>query len=227
MSQQPDRVTLARIVLNQRSREARRDLRDATEMHRTLMRMVPDGLGDTPRQTAGLLYRVDVADTHTAVLVQATTELDPATLPADYGRTQVKDLAAMFASLSKGLGVRYRITANPTKRARAESTERTETTGRTRPPGRVVPLAGHEADEWWTRQAAVAGLELRTGVATPVQPVRSRREAAKGMRHSLVRFDGTATVTDPDALAEAVRRGIGRGKSYGAGLLSLAPARGE
>lgn len=44
------------------------------------------------------------------------------------------------------------------------------------------------------------------------------------MRHSLVRYDGTATVTDPDALRAAVLAGIGRGKPYGAGLLSLAPA---
>jgi CRISPR system Cascade subunit CasE len=45
------------------------------------------------------------------------------------------------------------------------------------------------------------------------------------MRHSLLRYDGTATVIDPDALHDAVIHGIGRGKPYGAGLLSLAPAR--
>lgn len=39
-----------------------------------------------------------------------------------------------------------------------------------------------------------------------------------------MRYDGTAIVTDPDALAEAVLVGIGRAKSYGAGLLSLARA---
>ncbi len=44
------------------------------------------------------------------------------------------------------------------------------------------------------------------------------------MRHSLIRYDGTATVTDPTALTQAVLTGIGRGKPYGAGLLSLAPA---
>ncbi|MFI2633005.1 type I-E CRISPR-associated protein Cas6/Cse3/CasE [Streptomyces collinus] len=44
------------------------------------------------------------------------------------------------------------------------------------------------------------------------------------MRHSLLRYDGTATVTDPDTLTAAMVHGVGRGKPYGAGLLSLAPA---
>lgn len=218
MNHASEHTTLARIVLNLRSREVQRDLRDATEMHRTVMRMVADELGDSPRQTAGLLYRIDVADTHTAVLVQATTVLDPTQLPAGYGQTQLKDLGPMFSAFTKGLGVRYRITANPAKRARVM------------PPGgkqlgKIIPLTGEDADEWWMRQAGVAGLELRTQLATSVQPVRPRRKEARNMRHSLVRFDGTATVSDPNALAEAVRKGIGRGKSYGAGLLSLAPVR--
>lgn len=212
------RTSLARIALNLRSREAQRDLRDATEMHRTLMRMVPDELGDQPRQAAGLLYRVDVEESHTMVLVQATTDLDVTQLPPSYGQLEVKDLSPMFAALAKGLGVRYRITANPTKRAHVMKAGSKRT-------GQLIPLSGRDADAWWARQATLAGLELRTQFTTPLQPARSRRQETRRMRHSLVRFDGTATVSDPAALAEALRRGIGRGKSYGAGLLSLAPVR--
>ncbi|MFS8202560.1 type I-E CRISPR-associated protein Cas6/Cse3/CasE [Streptomyces sp. CWNU-52B] len=43
-------------------------------------------------------------------------------------------------------------------------------------------------------------------------------------RHQLTRFDGQATITDPDQLRHALLHGIGRAKAYGAGLLSLAPA---
>ncbi|WP_443065169.1 type I-E CRISPR-associated protein Cas6/Cse3/CasE [Streptomyces sp. NBC_00536] len=46
----------------------------------------------------------------------------------------------------------------------------------------------------------------------------------QSLRHSLVRYDGTATGTDPQALMAAVLSGIGRGKPYGAGLLTLVPA---
>ncbi|WP_267884309.1 MULTISPECIES: type I-E CRISPR-associated protein Cas6/Cse3/CasE [unclassified Streptomyces] len=90
--------------------------------------------------------------------------------------------------------------------------------------GWIVPLSGTDADQWWLRRAADSGLQVHVLTPTNMPPIRTRRQDHDGMRHSLIRYDGTATVTDPDALHEAVLTGIGRGKPYGAGLLSLAPA---
>lgn len=210
-------AALARIRLNPHSREVQRDLRDATQMHKTLMRMVPDDLGDTPRQDTGLLFRIDETEHASTLLVQATTSLAPDRLPAGYGHTEVKDLAPMFAALRKGLTVRYRITVNPAKRERLPLEHKNRR-------GKILPLAGAEADEWWTRRASEAGLQIHTLLPTPQRPVRPRGKDAAPMRHSLIRYDGTATVIDPDPLIPALLAGIGRGKSYGAGLLSLAPA---
>lgn len=209
-------ATLARIQLNPHSREVQRDLRDATQMHKTLMRLVPDHLGDTPRQDTGLLFRLDETDDASTLLVQAATPLDPNRLPTGYGRTEVKDLAGMFTALRTGLTVRYRATVNPVKCQRLPLEQKNKR-------GKVIPLAGAEADQWWTRRATAAGLHLHTLLPTPQRPVRPRRGETSSMRHSLIRYDGTATVTDAQALAAALLTGIGRGKSYGAGLLSLAP----
>jgi CRISPR system Cascade subunit CasE len=38
-----------------------------------------------------------------------------------------------------------------------------------------------------------------------------------------VQFDGLLAIADPEAARGAVLAGIGKGKSYGFGLLSLAP----
>ncbi|WP_073223388.1 type I-E CRISPR-associated protein Cas6/Cse3/CasE [Streptomyces sp. NBRC 110465] len=211
-----DDPVIARIRLNPHSREVQRDLCDATEMHRTMMRLVPDGLGESPRSQTGLLYRVDETDTTSTLLVQAN-RLDPARLPTGYGQADIKSLSPMFTALRKGLAVRYRIVLNPAKRERLPL----EAKGKR---GRIVPLSGADADQWWLRRAADSGLHVHVLAPTNMQPVLSRRQDADGMRHSLIRYDGTATVTDPDALHEAVLAGIGRGKPYGAGLLSLAPA---
>lgn len=211
-----DHPVIARIRLNPYSREVQRDLRDATQMHRTVMRMVPDGLGDSPRHRVGLLYRLDETDTSSTLLVQAT-RLDPAHLPTGYGRADIKSLTPMFTALRKDLAVRYRIVLNPAKRERLVLEEKGKR-------GRIVPLSGADADQWWLRRAADVGLQLHVLTPTTMVPVRPRGHDAPRMRHSLVRYDGTATVTDPDALREAVVNGIGRGKPYGAGLLSLAPA---
>ncbi|NEY35898.1 type I-E CRISPR-associated protein Cas6/Cse3/CasE [Streptomyces sp. PRKS01-65] len=211
-----DYLVLARIRLNPHSRDVQRDLRDATQMHRTVMRMVPDGLGDAPRHKAGLLYRLDETDTSSTLLVQAAS-LDPGRLPTGYGQADVKSLAAMFTALRKGLGVRYRIVVNPAKRERLPLEEKGKR-------GRIVPLSGTDADQWWLRRATEAGLDLHDLTPTSMEPARPRGQHTHGMRHSLLRYDGTASVTDPDALRDALIRGIGRGKPYGAGLLSLAPA---
>ncbi|MET7344617.1 type I-E CRISPR-associated protein Cas6/Cse3/CasE [Streptomyces sp. NPDC005547] len=211
-----DEPVIARIHLNPHSRDVQRDLRDATEMHRTVMRMVPDGLGDSPRSQAGLLYRLDETDTTSTLLVQAN-RLDPTRLPTGYGHAEIKSLTPMFTALRKGLAVRYRIVLNPAKRERLTL----EAKGKR---GRIVPLSGAEADQWWRRRAADAGLQIHVLTPTSTPPIRPRGKGSDGMRHSLIRYDGTAAVTDPDALHEAVLTGIGRGKPYGAGLLSLAPA---
>jgi CRISPR system Cascade subunit CasE len=211
-------AVLARIRLNHENGAVRRDLRDAAELHRTIMRLVPDNLGDHARQQTGLLFRVDTTDYDTILLVQSSEGvLDPARLPAGYGTTEIKDLAPMFKALRPGLQVRYRITANPSKRQRL---------GPERPKerGKVIPLTGPDADQWWARRAAEAGLRLHTLLPTPLDPARSRGKSP-GPKHCLVRFEGTASVTDADTLAHAIRTGIGKGKPYGAGLLSLAPAR--
>jgi CRISPR system Cascade subunit CasE len=210
-------ASLARIQLNTRSRDVQRDLRDATQMHKTLMRLVPDHLGDAPRRSAGLLFRVEETDHGVTLLVQATTPLDATGMPAGYGHTEIKDLTPMFRALRKGLAVRYRIVVNPVKRERLPLELKDQR-------GKVIPLSGVDADQWWARRATEAGLHLNTLHATPLDPARPRGENAPAMRHSLIRYDGTATTTDPDALTVALRAGIGRGKSYGAGLLSLAPA---
>jgi CRISPR system Cascade subunit CasE len=211
---------LARIRPNPHSRDVQRDLRYAAEMHKTLMRMVPDQLGEAPRQQAGLLYRVDESDRDTVLLVQSATLLASDRLPPGYGSTEIKDLGPMFAALRKDLAVRYRITVSPVRRERLPLDRKGER-------GRVLPLHGPEADEWWTRKAAGAGLHLLTAVPASAPKAISRPKDPRFVKHTLVRYDGTATVTDPDALAHAVLSGIGRGKSYGAGLLTLAPVSGR
>jgi CRISPR system Cascade subunit CasE len=208
---------LARIRPNPHCREVQRDLRYAAEMHKTLMRMVPDHLGEAARRQTGLLYRVDETEHATVLLVQSSTPLAPERLPPRYGTAEIKSLAPMLTALRTGLAVRYRVTVSPVKRERLPLDRKGER-------GRLLLLTGPDADQWWARKAAEAGLQLHTAVPTPAAPAISRPGDPRPVRHPLVRYDGTAAVTDPEALTRALLTGIGRGKSYGAGLLTLAPA---
>ncbi|MET7574937.1 type I-E CRISPR-associated protein Cas6/Cse3/CasE [Streptomyces sp. NPDC005492] len=225
-------ATLIRIRLNLRSADVRRDLAHPDRLHKTVMSLAPDNLGEHPRQQAGLLFRLEDAagPTPPTLLVQAHQTPDLTRLPRSYGTAETRDLTAMFHALTPGRRVRYRITASPLVRRKVPGTGRAFAT---KDRHREQPLTGTDAIAWWQNKAAQAGLGLHSTDITP-QP-RSRRPTIRRpepgsdkqpdvFRHPLTRFDGLATVTDPDLLRQALLAGIGRGKPYGAGLLSLAPA---
>lgn len=202
---------LAKLDLNPRSRLVSGEIRNAKSLIDRMMGMFPDaprqpnGLWD--RAGIGLLYRVDHGGESTApaILLQAARQPDAALLPQDYGTLSVKPLHGMLAGLATGEQVSFRITVNPV------------TTPTGPGPKRRRVMGGEEADAWWREQARRAGLDLIAHRATQ-QPTL----ATGKMRVVLRRYDGHATVTDADALRTAIRNGIGAGKSYGAGLLTVA-----
>lgn len=202
---------LTRVVLNPRHPAVRRDLTDAAGMHQRVMSMLPDDLGDQPRREAGVLYRLDTTVDATLLLVQTTLRTDLTKLPDGYGATATRDITALLAALSDEMPVHYRIAANPSKRAASG-----------RDKGSLVALSGVAAESWWHHKAEQHGLALQTLTAV-AQPAARTKESK--MRHAVTRFDGRAIITNVDQTRQAVLGGIGRGRAYGCGLLSLAPVR--
>lgn len=215
-------TTLTRIRLNRMHPAVRHDLADRQELHKTTMRLLRDPAGPAPRAAGGLLYRLEPG-IEAVLLVQTTHPPHLEGLPAGYGTAVTHDLTFMFHALNPGLAVRYRITTAPT--ATTPSLHEPAHQPDERRPGTKYPLTGPAATAWWQRKATAAGLDLRSEpTAHPMPFPLAHTRPNPGPYHRLIQFDGTATVTDPNALAAAVRTGIGRGKPYGAGLLSLAPA---
>jgi CRISPR system Cascade subunit CasE len=215
-------VWLTRITLNPRIPQARRDLRDIAQMHRTIMNLFPENLGHTARQTAGALFRTEDTDHGISLLIQSQIEPNATALPNDYGTITTRSLDPLLGALRTGLPVRYRIIANATRKLGPHTKA-----GR---PHQIVPLNGAEAEQWWQRQAEQSGLQLRTNSATALTSATGVREPRvpterQPQRHARTQFDGTATITDTQLLTQRLQDGIGRGKSYGCGLLTLAPAR--
>ena len=124
--------------------------------------------------------------------------------------------------LTNGMTVRYRITANPSKQLPR---------GHPGPghPGQRVALRGAQAEAWWRKRADHAGLTLTNLVMLPRQNLVGHqtdqipKAGKKEIRHAAAQYDGTATIRDVNTVRGAISNGIGRGKPYGCGLLSLAP----
>jgi CRISPR system Cascade subunit CasE len=201
---------LTQITPDVRDSQARRDLRDTVKMHQRVMTLVPDGLGDQPRRQAGVLYRIEETPRGARILVQSQVQPDLRRLPTGYGSAQIRDLDPLLRWLRPGVFVRYRLTANTCLR-KSRSTK-------------VVPLRGADADEWWITRAPAAGLDLQSLISKSPGDAVGGDDPKATVRHALTQFDGVAAVTDPAVLGTAITTGIGRGKSHGCGLLSIAPA---
>ncbi|WP_422647430.1 type I-E CRISPR-associated protein Cas6/Cse3/CasE [Actinoalloteichus caeruleus] len=226
---------LTRIVPDLASRRVRHDLGDIVRMHRRVLSMFPDGLNGEARRKLGVLFRVENTVSQT-VLVQSAVRPDLSGLPYWYGDSATRPLAPLVDALAPGRAVHYRIAGNAIRRLGPGSPFRAKF-------GDVMPLGGAEAEQWWARKAAEVGLDLRSVLTTPLDAAlgtkwrrsggeekaeqSGRREKKdRPVRHSRTLFEGHAVIADAGALRTGLRDGVGRGKAYGCGLLTLAPARG-
>lgn len=219
-------VWLTRIVPNPRSADAWRDLtgaRGAIHLHHRLMALFPDNAGPSPRARFGVLFRTEETHNGKHILLQSTHKPDVTRLPDGYGTAVCRPLDPLLDALRPGLTIRYRCVASAVRKPGAT------TRALYRLPA-VVPLVGDAADDWWERQADAAGIKPLSVSSQRVGMVRGPRgddgpAAQQQIRHARTQFDGIATVMDADLLRAKITEGIGRGKSYGCGLLSIAPAR--
>lgn len=157
-----------------------------------------------------------------------------------------RDIMPAYRKIQGGQVLSFRLRANPTKR-NARKDEPGKEPDRLK--GKRVELQRESEQIAWliskghgNREGVPGGFELlaRTGEDTkgeegPVWGVDVRPEgklkgrkkdgaAGHAMTHLAVTFDGLLRVRDTNAFLETLVRGIGSGKAYGFGLLSVAPA---
>lgn len=207
---------LSRLGLNLRSRQVQRDLAQPYQMHRTIMRAFPTPL---PREER-VLFRLEqtVARSGQTLLVQSQSQPDWGRLnnsdyllpPAPLELAKNPDVKQFEARFQVGQQLFFRLLANPTIKRN----------------GKRYGLYGEEAQlHWLERKAQLGGFHiLELGIGT--QNILSGRLAKIKNGHRLrmvtVQYDGRLQVKDPGRLLAALRQGIGSGKGFGCGLLSLA-----
>ncbi|MCX6022799.1 MAG: type I-E CRISPR-associated protein Cas6/Cse3/CasE [Chloroflexi bacterium] len=238
---------LSHLALNPRSRQAQHDLADCQRMHRTLMACFPSEVPGDPRAALGLLYRVETAPRtgEVTLLVQSAAPPDWSRLapgylkdvPGSLPNPDTKAVGVLYDRLTAGAVLRFRIAANPSKKVMTKS----DADGRRR-NGKRADLRD-EADQlvWLDRKAEQHGFrilsvrsnaEVRNVDAAPQSRVTGWRgggpdgeEPQRRLTLARVQFDGLLRVTDALLFRSALEGGIGPGKAYGFGLLSVAPAR--
>jgi CRISPR system Cascade subunit CasE len=210
----PEQLWLTHLPLNGHKRV----LGDPSAQHQLVMGLFPDGLGESPRQRAGALYRIEQTRSMVPfMLVQSV--IAPNT--GHHRGARVQSMLPALEKLSAGAPVHYRIAANPVRTVLPEGAK-----PRSGVRGRRKDLRGPEADEWWESRAKEAGLYLESLRSHDHHFSLARKRVGESVSHRGVCFDGVAEVTDQVALMRAVVEGVGRGRPYGLGLLSVIPIGG-
>jgi CRISPR system Cascade subunit CasE len=202
---------LTKLTLNLRSAQARRDLGDAYEMHRTLVRAFAPDPEAIPPRFLWRLERPSDATQNPAVLVQSQSPANWSILERlpNYldGSTQTKDVdLARLVCMDRRY--RFRLLANPTVKCQGK---------------RLALLALEEQTAWIERQANNHGFRLQSLTIGPLDLLQSSRDGKAPICVQRVSFEGFLEVRQTAAFEQALLAGIGPAKAFGCGMLSVAP----
>ena len=204
----------------------------------------------SPRNSdSGFLFRVDpLPGASVAIVVLSAIEPD-----WDYAFHNADYLLAappsqprpMELTIHAGSRFHFLLTANPVRKVSRQSTDAQEQPLDGGWIGKHVPVPSDEKHlrRWLERRAEPdwrparnsedkqqpPGFRLDKDKITVIQTgyvyFNKTRDAAKGQRLRSARYEGILEVTNPDHFRNTLMRGIGPGKAFGFGLLSIAPVR--
>lgn len=168
---------------------------NADSRHKMVMSLFPRGLGDNPRSKAKVLFRFERDTRGSRCIIRSS--IAPASLAG------VRTLEEKPTALTEGDYLAFRVVLSPVKRKRNQEKPITET----------------ELQEEWAEQKLpflqdVNFIDIKDEV---IARFYSKNSAVL----QLVQFDGVAKVSNIEKLREAIGSGIGRSRSYGAGLLTV------
>lgn len=153
------------------------------------------------------------------------------------GAPRVADLAPLLGQLAKGRQFAFRTVLNPVSSVRSEAAllQPTSTQRVTLEKGRSVRVAERTAQHQLDWFLARAWTEPRWGFrvaerndGVPATDLVGReslsfRRGDSRVSLSTATFEGILVVEDPEILRARIVEGIGKGRAYGCGLLTLAP----
>ena len=212
---------LSRLLLNNGSRPAARDLSSAYSLHQTLRWAFPGaGEQDAPLPSGErLLWRDDGAR---GVLVQSVTEPDWQGVEdrwPGYFATPPEVRSFDLSGLRSGDELMFRLRANVTVSRFRDDQDKARDPRTRRQALRGAP----EQVAWLRRQGERGGFDV---IGTDIVQSGNLRLYKSGnpkpMTLFAVTFEGLLRVEDASRLADTLQAGIGKAKALGFGLLSLA-----
>jgi CRISPR system Cascade subunit CasE len=212
---------LSKILINPSSKEANVDLKNPYQMHRTIMKAFPNGID---REKAAALYRIEHPTKNSmtnvdCVLVQSVIKPDwkflvdrKKYLAEGYQKNPA--ILEFNPKIQSNQIFQFRLVVNPTRRNRNNK--------------KLEPILEQEnLLNWLMNKGAMHGFSIDPANLLIRRLQVDMFEANQHNRRKVftihkVSFEGILEVEDSQKILRVLENGIGRGKSFGCGLLSLA-----
>lgn len=167
------------------------------------------------------LWRVDTLGENTYLLVLSMDVPDFSRLVAQFGTQadgwESKPYDGLLGRIESGGVWHFRLTANPTISKAVHSDARGKVMGH---------ITAEFQKQWLLNRAEKHGFSLEKDSFSVVQCrwLRFRKGTEGGRPVTLlsVTYEGQLTITDPVLFSKTLTEGLGRGKAYGLGLLTVA-----
>ena len=202
---------LSKVVVNTRDRETLTHLEDADFWHKRVMSAFENLNGiKSPRKEMGILFRKEIKNNVVILYVQSLVE------PNWYGKTwvvdaQIKNLSDFYSALNNNMILHFSLLSIPyyndesvLKKDKAKCFKTNE-----------------DKIEWLKRKETYCGFVIETiSIVGNGEYLGNIGGNKKGLY--MTNFVGTLRITDIDKFRKCYMEGLGRQKSYGAGMLLLA-----
>jgi CRISPR system Cascade subunit CasE len=209
-------VYLSKLTLNPRNRLARTDTANPYKMHQTLSRIL--------EPEKNYLWRLE----ETVLLVQSQSRPDWGQLEPGYlGMASESKPFDVHDSFALDRKYRFRLHANPTVVKAIPKAEREpRVSGKPKTGKREGLYKLEEQIAWLHRQAERNGFELLDFMVSNSDSWRFKKDnSSDPMTLAVAEFDGHLRIANLETFQTCVQTGLGHGKAFGLGLLSLARTR--
>lgn len=210
-------MVLSRVELDLTRRETMKALASPQRFHGAVEQAFP---GERRRR----LWRLDRLGGVLYLLILSEDAPDLRGIVQQFGpltgvdTARTRDYAPLLERVTNGSTWRFRLTANPTKSCLSP-----DTAGK-RGTVRAHCTVEHQK-QWLMERAQKHGFELQEDAftVTSQQWLQFTKGGTKGKKVTLlsVTFEGVLQVCDAELFRKTLAEGIGRGKAYGQGLLTV------
>ncbi len=206
-------------------------------MHKTVLMGFPQkdkikNNQESARAQFDLLYRIEesISNNKIFLIVQSNTEPDWTSLPKGYTLENEKDngfiiknIEAILLIITKNTVFKFKLRANPTQKKFNKENKK----------GMRIPLVNEQDQlEWLKRKGTLHGFRIlslnqnipNASVREQITYQGKKREGDKihVLTFYSIEFEGLLGVVDEEKFILALKKGIGSGKSFGFGLITLA-----